>query len=173
MIVTAENTYQVCSYKHDGSVHRIWQKSMLVKRTDEYLALVNNSTLIQESDGRVWQSRDPAVTYFFKDQWYNVICMLRPSGIYYYCNIASPYVEKDNTILYIDYDLDLSLSPNDNLKVLDEIEYYQHAFEMEYPPKIDIITKSTLKSLMHKLMNREFPFSDEQVLECYQLFKEY
>lgn len=173
MVTTELKTYQVLSYKHNGRIHRIWHSSSLVKRTDSYIALANNSTLIEESDGRVWQSRDPAVTIFLKDEWFNVICMLRPGGIYYYCNIASPFIEKDNTIMYIDYDLDLSLSPSNHIKVLDEIEFYQNAYEMEYPPKIDIITKSTLLKVMDKLKKREFPFDDQHVVECYQLLKEY
>lgn len=173
MVTTELKTYQVLSYKHNGRIHRIWHSSSLVKRTDSYIALANNSTLIEESVGRVWQSRDPAVTIFLKDEWFNVICMLRPGGIYYYCNIASPFIEKDNTIMCIDYDLDLSLSPSNHIKVLDEIEFYQNAYDMEYPPKIDIITKSTLLKVMDKLKKREFPFDDQHVVECYQLLKEY
>lgn len=170
---TQAREYRICSFKHDGKIHRIWQKTTLVKQCDEYLALVNNSTLIQESDGRIWESRDPAVTFFFKDQWFNVICMLRPGGVYYYCNIASPYVEKDNTIFYIDYDLDISLSPSNHVKILDEVEYYEHANQMKYSPKIDIIAKATLLEIKERLMKHEFPFDDQSVMECYQLFKEY
>ena len=173
MIQTAEKTYKVCCFKHDGHLHRVWQKSYLVTKNDEYLALANDSTLIQESDGRVWQSRDPAVTFFFTKEWFNVICMFRPNGIHYYCNIASPYIEKDNTIFYIDYDLDLSLAPNNTLKILDEIEYYQHAYDMKYPTRIEIIAKSTLSRLRSMVVNREFPFDDQKVLECYKLYKEY
>ena len=77
MVKTDLKTYQVLSYKHNGRIHRIWHSSELVKRTDDYIVLANNTTLIEESDGRVWQSRDPAVNIFLNDEWFNVICMLR------------------------------------------------------------------------------------------------
>ena len=43
-----------------------------------------------ESDGRMWHTREPAIWYMPKHKWYNVICMIRKTGVYYYSNIASP-----------------------------------------------------------------------------------
>lgn len=99
--------YQIHSYKHDGSIHRVWEKSVLLDETDEYIILGNNKCKVIESDGRTWYTKEPAIIYFFKNKWYNIIAMYKKRGLTYYCNISSPCVIEENTVKYIDYDLDL------------------------------------------------------------------
>ena len=67
-----------------------------------------------------------------KKKWYNVICMIRKTGVYYYCNIASPTLYDGEALKYIDYDLDLKVFPDGNYRVLDEEEYRQHEKQMNY-----------------------------------------
>lgn len=56
--------YQIHSYKHDGSIHRVWEKSVLLDETDEYIILGNNKCKVIESDGRTWYTKEPAIIYF-------------------------------------------------------------------------------------------------------------
>ena len=58
--------------------------------------------------------------------------MLRKDGVYFYCNLSSPFVYDQEAIKYIDYDLDVKVFPNSSYKVLDEDEYKRHTVEMEY-----------------------------------------
>ena len=51
-----------------------------------------------------------------KDRWFNIIGQLKDYGIYFYCNIATPYIIDEKVIKYIDYDLDLRVFPNEVLK---------------------------------------------------------
>ena len=99
--------YCIHSYKHDGTIHRSWDEAILLDINDEYLVFGNDRTAVQESDGRVWRTKEPAVMYFFKKRWFNIIGQNKKDGIYYYCNMASPYIIEDDTIKYVDYDLDL------------------------------------------------------------------
>ncbi|MDK7294295.1 DUF402 domain-containing protein, partial [Streptococcus pasteurianus] len=85
-----------------------------------------NHTLVTESDNRKWVTREPALVYFHKEAWFNVIAMFREDGVYYYCNLASPYVYDGEAIKYIDYDLDIKLFPDGKYFLLDEDEYIQH-----------------------------------------------
>ena len=39
------------SYKHDGSLHRTWRDTMVLKTTENALIGVNDHTLVTESDG--------------------------------------------------------------------------------------------------------------------------
>src|SRR5690554_4874846 len=114
------------SYKHDGSLHRVWKNSVVIKNTDDTLIVYNNKTKVIESSGRVWYSKEPAVVYFFKDQWFNIISMVREDGIYYYCNLSSPYLYDGEAVKYIDYDLDVKVYPNFSYKILDRNEYKYH-----------------------------------------------
>ena len=82
--------------------------------------------MVTESDGRTWVTREPAICYFHAKQWFNVIGMLREDGIYYYCNISSPFALDDEAIKYIDYDLDVKVFPDMTYHILDEDEYADH-----------------------------------------------
>ena len=89
------------SYKHDGSIHRSWDEAILLDIFDDYLVFGNDHTKVVESDGRTWYTREPAVMFFYKHSWYNVIGQLKHDGIYYYCNMASPFVIEGNTRVQI------------------------------------------------------------------------
>lgn len=154
----------VCCFKHDGSVHRMWDKSIVLEETDDYIVVGNINNTVIEGDGRYWNAKDPAITFFFKNEWFNVICMLRHSGIHYYSNIASPYVIINDVIYYVDYDLDVGKRPDGLIKILDEGEYAHHKEKMHYGEKLDYILKEALYKVVKKIQNNEFPFNDDVVL---------
>ena len=84
--------YTIHSYKHNGEVHRSWDEAIYIGETEEYKIFGNYKTLVIESDGRSWRTKEPAIIYFSKKYWFNIIGQLKQNGIYYYCNIASPYI---------------------------------------------------------------------------------
>ena len=150
------------SYKHDGSIHRSWDEAVLLDETDDYLVFGNNKTKVTESDGRSWNTKEEAILYFYKNNWFNIIGQLKKDGIYYYCNIASPFIVEDGAIKYIDYDLDLRVFPNGNFKVLDKGEYKYHKTRMNYPDDLDYVLKKELNILidMHKKGDKAFNTSN-------------
>ena len=109
----------VKSYKHDGSLHRTWRDSMILKTSDQAIIACNDHTLVTESDGRRWLTREPALLYYHKHYWFNIVTMIRQKGISYYCNLASPYVLDAEALKYIDYDLDIKIFPDGEKRLLD------------------------------------------------------
>lgn len=164
------NKIKMCSFKHDGKVHRIWDRGTIIEETESFIVVGNTLALVSESDGRIWQTREPAVTIFYKELWLNVIAMLRETGIHYYCNIASPYVIQNQILFYIDYDLDISLSPTNEIRILDEWEYDLHRTKLGYSTKLDFVLKETLKFLKETCEKRFSPFIDEKIYEYYKKF---
>ena len=164
--------YIIHSYKHDGSIHRAWDEAVLLDECEDYLVFGNERTKVIESDGRSWKTKEPAIIYFYKNNWYNVIGQYKQDGIYYYCNIASPFVIDHNTIKYIDYDLDLRVFPDGAFKVLDRGEYNYHKSKMNYPDSIDIILKGELSNLIELARAKEGPFSKGMVEKYYNIYKD-
>jgi len=164
---------QIHSYKHDGTVYRSWDEAVVLYINDDYMIVGNNKTIVMELDGRVWRTKEPAVICFYKKRWYNVICQLKNTGIYYYCNIATPYIIEDNTIKYIDYDLDLRVFPDGTYKILDKVEYAYHKKKMNYPKDVDVIVKKELENLIAMYERREDLFDNLTVQNYYSLYKEY
>lgn len=164
--------YQIHSYKHDGNIHRAWDEAVLLEIHDDYLVFGNNRTKVTESDGRTWRTKEPAVMYFYKNKWFNVIGQYKKDGIYYYCNIASPFVITENTIKYIDYDLDLRVFPDGSFKVLDRGEYNYHKQKMKYSDDLDKVLKEELTDLINLARAKDHPFQTEMVEHYYEIYKD-
>ena len=87
--------------------------------------------------------------------------MLRETGTYSSCNLASPVLYDGKAVKYIDYDLDYKIFPDGTVVLLDEDEYAQHSREMNYPEEIDGILKKYQKELLDLYNNRQECFSHQ------------
>ncbi len=158
------------SYKHDKSIHRSWEKGFVLHSDENCTIVMNNHTLVNEADGRIWYTREPAICYFPHHEWYNVICMIRKNGVYYYCNLASPTLYDGEALKYIDYDLDLKVFPNATYKVLDEEEYKLHQQKMHYDERIDKILHRQLEKLIDLAIKQEGVFEESFATYWYEKF---
>ncbi len=164
--------YEIHGYKHDGKIHRSWDEAVLLEIHDNYLIFGNEKTKVTEADGRTWRTKEPAVLYFFYKDWYNIIGQCKKTGVYYYCNMASPFIIEEDTIKYIDYDLDLRVFPDGSFKVLDRGEYKYHKSLMNYPESIDKILKFELTNLIDLVRRKELAFDSKEVERYCNLYKE-
>ena len=163
--------YLIHCYKHNKQLYKVWEEAVLLDVLDDCLIFGNNRTKVIEADGRSWRTREPAVMYFFKDKWYNVIAQYKKDGIQYYCNIASPYVIDENTIKYIDYDLDLRVFPDMSFKILDRGEYNYHKTQMGYSKELDFILRTELSNLIEEVRKRNWPFQHEDLIRYYDKYR--
>ena len=161
--LTIGKKYDIHGYKHNKKLHRTWNEAVLLDIEEEYLVFGNKETTVKESDGRIWKTKEPAVLFFYYDNWFNIIGQCKKKGIFYYCNIASPFIIEENTIKYIDYDLDLRVFPDGSFKILDYREYNYHKKLMNYPKKIDVILKSELNDLIKKVKSKKEPFRHDKI----------
>lgn len=160
------------SYKHDGSLHRIWRDTMVLKTTENALIGCNEHTLVIESDGRRWRTREPALVYFHEEFWFNIVTMIRQKGVSYYCNLASPFLIDEEGAKYIDYDLDVKIFPDGEKRLLDVDEYEIHGIKYNYPQEIDSILNENVKTLVSWIREERGPFSEEYVELWYNRYKE-
>ena len=172
MSIEENSLIKIHSYKHDKSIHRVWNNVTVLQDNGHEVVLGNYKTRVVESNGRYWNTKEPAICFFYDDRWYNVIAMLKNDGIYYYCNISSPCVYDGEAIKYIDYDLDLRIDADYNYKILDMEEYNYHANLMNYSEKLKFVIEENLKELIKRVEKREGPFSHEMVKAYYELYKE-
>ena len=96
---------EIHCYKHNGKLHRQWDEAVVLDIKEDYIVFGNDHTNVIDSDGKVWKTKEPAIMFFFKNRWFNIIGQLKDYGIYFYCNIATPFLIDENVIKYIDYDL--------------------------------------------------------------------
>lgn len=163
---------KIHAYKHDGRIYRAWNNIVVLEINDEYIALGNDRSKVTEENGRVWFTKEPAVIYFYKNRWFNVIGQLKEKGLFYYCNIASPYIVDNNIIKYVDYDLDLRVFPDFSLKILDQNEYDMHNKDFNYGNSIDKIVKYELNKLIEMVKIRQIPFIKNEIIEKHKKYLE-
>ncbi|MEC9485802.1 MAG: DUF402 domain-containing protein [Candidatus Izemoplasma sp.] len=162
---------QIQSYKHDEELHRIWEKATVIDVIENGVVVANRRTKVIESNGRFWHTREPSVTWFFHDHWFNIIGIIKQTGIHYYCNIASPFVYDKEALKYIDYDLDIKVIEDFSYKTLDRNEYNKHKNKMDYPPKLKKILEKELSILKSMIENGEGPFNHKKVMDYYTLYQ--
>ena len=105
--------------------------------------------------------------FFYKKKWFNIISMIRTTGIYYYCNLGSPYIIDEEGLKYIDYDLDVKVFPDDEILILDKDEYEENIIEMHYSKIIREIIDHNFNLLLNSIKNKEIPFDKKSVLKYY------
>ena len=159
-------------YKHNGKIDRISGEAIVLDITDDYIVCANNKVKLTENDGSTHRTKEIAILFFYKKEWFNILAQLKKYGLFYYCNIASPYIIDGNIIKYIDYDLDLRIFPDGTFKVLDKNEYKYHKMTMKYSEEIDTIVQDSLNRLIKMKENGDFPFKADTVEKYCEMYKE-
>jgi len=165
------DTIQIYAYKHDGNIHRIWRQATLLEKHTNIAIFANIRTRVIESNGRNWMSKEPAIIFFYDDLFYNVIAMLKEDGIYYYCNLSSPAAFDSEGLKYIDYDLDVRVTPDYQYKILDRNEYEKHSEYYHYDEKLKQVLEATLKDLIKKIKSKQVPFNHNYIFDIYEQHK--
>lgn len=168
----------VKSFKHDGSVHRIWQdnwivpaEKLLLTQQEQHMCVVVHpgGRQSKEKEGHmVWTSRTPSVTFFVPKMWFNIVALLEKQGVRYYCNIASPFTRYAQTITYIDYDLDVIKYPDGSSYVIDQDDYQRHRKQYQYSREVERKVRQGLHGLLRLINERQQPFDDETVVQYYE-----
>lgn len=162
---------KIYCYKHDGTLEHTSEEAVVLENNDDFLVCGNGRTKITEKDGRSHMTNEPAVLFFYKKHWFNIIGQLKKFGLFYYCNIASPYIIDGKSIKYIDYDLDLRVFPDGGFRVLDRNEYNYHKKIMHYSDDLDFIIKSELSQLIELKRSEKGPFEKGIVDKYYEIYE--
>lgn len=166
-------SYKIHSYKHNGIIYKEWDHAIFLDylpKEDVYV-FANEYAKVLEKDGRVWSTREPAILFFFGKHWYNIIGQIKSKGITYYCNLASPVLIEEDTIKYIDYDLDVKIFKDGSFKILDRKEYNYHRKRMQYSKELENVICTELNDLIAKIKNKSNYFSKENIDKYYCIYR--
>ena len=166
---------QIHCYKHDGTFHRTCDEATVLDIFDNGIVCANYKTQIIESTGKnkyhKYYTKEPAIIFFYKDSWFNVIGQIKSKGLFFYCNIASPYIIDDGVIKYIDYDLDLRVFPDGAFKVLDRNEYRYHKKKINYSADLEKVIQYELSRLIDMKRRDVGPFDKETVKHYNEIYQ--
>ena len=163
---------KICCYKHNGYLDRTSDEATVIYSDNDMLVVANDHTTLTEHNGVSHTTHEPAILFFYKKKWFNIIGQLKDGGLFYYCNIATPFIIDGNSIKYIDYDLDLRVYPDGGFKVLDRNEYRYHKKIMKYGPELDSIIEDSLNELINMKKSEQPPFQKDLVENFYKKYQE-
>lgn len=154
--------FKIHCYKHNGKIYQSSDEAVVLDIFDDYIVCGNKQVLVTE-EGRSYHTKELAIIYFYKNHWFNIIAQLKSFGLFYYCNMASPYYIDEDVIKYIDYDLDLRVFPDGGFKILDRNEFNYHKKKMNYPHEVEYIVEKELNFLIEMKKNQKGPFNEEEI----------
>lgn len=164
--------YKIHCYKHNGEAYQASEETIILDIKDEYIVCGNYMVDVTEPEGHSYKTKELAIIYFYKHNWFNCIAQLKSFGLFYYCNMASPYIIDDNVIKYIDYDLDLRVFPDQTFRVLDKGEYEYHKEKMHYGSDIDKVVNYELANLIELYKEKKGPFDNVFLRKYYNMYVE-
>lgn len=158
----------VQAYKYDGLLYRQWNNVHILRDTKKHYVLLLDKTRVYELPNTTWTYKEPVIWFMPKEEMYNALVILKPKENYIYVNMASTPILEDNTIKFVDFDLDIKCYPEKELNIVDKQEFIENAKSMQYPkPLIKNIFKN-LDDLIYKYNNFAYFFNNE-VIDYYML----
>lgn len=146
------------SVKYDGSLNRRWEKNTVLDVNHHQIIGFNYRTNVIGNSGAKTQTIHPALFYFDKRNWFNMIYIMNGMENYYYCNICSPFRYEHEKIQYTDYDIDVLVNNDFTFKVKDMDEYRENMVKYDYPASIRKQVEQAVKEMTDRIERRDIPF---------------
>lgn len=152
--------FTINSRKYDGKIHRSW-KAELIEQKDSLLAFLG--VFDQEINHPILDViRCGTVSYefYWLDRWYNVFRFHEPGGEFrnFYCNISQPPFMSENTLDYIDFDIDILVWKDFSYQILDLEEFEENEEIFKYPAELVEKIHAGLLEIEFLIEKRLFPF---------------
>lgn len=154
----------VQAYKHNGFLYRQWNGAKVIFQNKRHIVLFLYGTKVTEfnRENNGWKYNENAIWFLPKNSFYNAIVLFKENiGKYYYINMASKPIFEDNTIKFIDYDLDIKCYPGKNLQVVDREEFSQNSKLMNYSDEIKTKIYEEIKNIIEDYNSFSYFFNDE------------
>lgn len=149
------------AYKYDGLLHRTWPAELL---RQEGSLIVLEATfpdeIIHDLLGTI-PGGTHSLEYYWLDRWYNIFRFAQPDGKLrnYYCNINVPPTFANDTLSYVDLDLDILVEPDSSYRILDVEDFERNTKRYKYSADVQANARRAVDELARMIETRAFPFS--------------
>jgi protein associated with RNAse G/E len=146
--------------KYDGREHRRWTAKLL--RQEGALLVLDAKfpdEVVHDLLGTI-AAGTHSLEFYWLDRWYNVFRFAEPNGDLrnYYCNINVPPTLDEQTLSYVDLDLDILVAPDLSYRILDLEDFEKNAKDYSYPAELQANAREAVDELVNLIETRQFPF---------------
>src|SRR5713226_1643563 len=149
--------------KHDGAEYRRWHARLA--RQERSLIVLEAAFEFDVHHHLLGDIRrgTRTIEYYWLDRWYNVFQFLEDAGRtrIYYCNVNTPPTLENNTLNYIDLDIDILVQPDFSYQVLDVEEFEANARRYGYSEEVKTKAHAAVNDLISMLGTLQFPFWED------------
>ena len=133
----------------------------MIKQKDNLLIFVGEfDREIKHSHLGIIRRKTLSYEFYWLDGWFNVFRFHEPNGDFrnFYCNLQIPPEFENDTLNYVDLDIDVLVWKDFSVEILDVEEFMENCQKYNYSTEIQQQTRLNLKKLLKLIENREFPF---------------
>ena len=152
------NNYAVTveALNFDLSLRKSWPARLLESRDDRIVLLGEFHRDINHPELGIISRGTRSREFFFADRWYNIFEFTEASGELrsFYCNLAMPPTFADSVLRYVDLDIDVSVTADGTVKVLDLDEFYENAERFSYSEDVKHRADEAMRELLELIERR-------------------
>lgn len=152
----------VNAFGFDKKLKRSW-KCLVTGIEGNALTLVGEfKEKVEHPDLGTIEAGTISTEYFWLDGWHNIFRFTSPTGQLkcWYCNLTMPPELSDNSLDYIDLDIDIVIWPDGTHQVLDEAEFAVNAERFDYSSEIRENVRRSVNAIMELLRSGKPPFDN-------------
>ena len=158
------NKINVISKKYDGTP-RDEAETFMISHTGDVIVLLSlpDEPVFVHKRNRWESAPDGLLQLYFMDRWYNVwhIADQRSGFNKIYANIAMPPTFVNNTLTWVDLDLDIRVHMDGSVELLDEDEFLAHQRTMDYPQELVAQARAAAEEGVQLATHGLYPFDYE------------
>jgi protein associated with RNAse G/E len=146
--------------KYTNIIHYEWQGELIKETTDYIMVLCKpGRKLKHHTKCKTFTINNTSLEFFSLKEGFTVAMEIDNEKITsYYCNIAKPSVFSNNSLSFVDLDLDLVKQHNEDWRVLDIEEFENNSTKYNYPLEIKEGAIQGLEVLKNMAKRKVFPF---------------
>jgi hypothetical protein len=133
----------------------------LINQQDSLLIFVGEfAEEVKHSDLGLIKKGTVSYEYYWLDRWYNVFRFHEPEGDLrnFYCNVNMPPIFENESLDYIDLDIDVLVWKDFSYEILDLEEFESNSLRFNYSSNVIENARKSLYELIRMINQRQFPF---------------
>lgn len=161
-----QKTIIMKAFKYNGNLH-YEQPLQLYKKHDNHLVLSGDKgrKLTHYTREAIYTFDQKTLEYFFTDRWYTAALVFDDDEnvVHVYCNIAKPCKISEETVEFIDLDVDVVVRDG-NVEVIDIDEFEEHKLLYGYSKDLQKNVFEAVNRVKNDISKGNYPF-DRNILK--------